>query len=500
MKYINTAVDKYIIMDLSTLSKEQKYALDLFKRGENVFLSGPGGTGKTKLIECFVQHCVQHNIKHQVCALTGCATILLPKMCNARTIHSWSGIRLCKGENAKIVENALKYKKNKSNWKSIRVLIIDEVSMMSLKVFNVLNEIAKRAQFNSTPFGGIQVVFVGDFYQLPPVSSQEDVDSEKFCFESPLWSQLFPLNNVVLLKTIFRQDDPKYKEILLQIRESTLTAENSDLLETYVNREFDPSKYNGIVPTKLYPTRYKTEQLNEKMFSQLKGKCFQFQYIAKLNCKTHLDSNQPLSVNHLMKCSNISQQMKEFEVRQLMNSSSYPDILYLKVGAVVMCTINLDMDNGICNGSQGIITNILETAQGPVPEVTFVNGIKKQISIQYRQSEDYPSIAVGQIPLTLAWALTIHKIQGATLNMATIDVGSQIFECGQTYVALSRVKSLDGLYLSAFNSDRIKTNAFVKSFYDSIPHKEYDIPENIFKSFELSEDSYEESTVKKIIL
>ena len=487
-------------MDLSTLSTEQKYALDLFKRGGNVFLSGPGGTGKTKLIECFVQHCIQSNIKHQVCALTGCATILLPKMCNARTIHSWSGIRLCKGDNSKTVETALKYKKNKANWRSVRVLIIDEVSMMSLKVFDVLNEIAKRAQFDSRPFGGIQVVFVGDFYQLPPVGSHEDINSEKFCFESPLWSKLFPLDNVVLLKTIFRQDDPKYKEVLLQIREAELSSENSALLETYVNREFDASKYNGIVPTKLYPTRYKTDQLNERMFSQLEGKCVQFPYISKFQCKTYLDNNQAISVNHLMKCGNLSQAMKDFEIRQLMNSSSYPDILFLKVGAVVMCTTNLDMDNGICNGSQGIITDILETEKGPIPEVTFVNGIKKQIPIQYRQSEDYPSIAVGQIPLTLAWALTIHKIQGATLNMASIDVGSQIFECGQTYVALSRVKSLDGLYLSAFNADRIKTNELVKSFYHSIPDKDYNIPDNIFKSFELSEDSYVESTVKKIIL
>ena len=167
----------------------------------------------------------------------------------------------------------------------------------------------------------------------------------------------------------------------------------------------------------------------------------------------------------------MSQQMKEFEVRQLMNSSSYPDILYLKVGAVVMCTINLDMDNGICNGSQGIITNIFETEEGPIPEVTFVNGITKQISIQYRQSEDYPTIAVGQIPLTLAWALTIHKIQGATLNMATIDVGSQIFECGQTYVALSRIKSIDGLYLTAFNPQKIKVNKKVQDFYEALDKK-----------------------------
>jgi len=500
MKHINRIVDKYIIMDLSTLSIEQKYALDLFKQGKNVFLSGPGGTGKTKLIECFVQHCIQRNIKHQVCAMTGCATILLPKMCNARTIHSWSGIRLCKGENSKIVENALKYKKNKSNWRSVRVLIIDEVSMMSLKVFEVLNEIAKRAQFDSRPFGGIQVVFVGDFYQLPPVGSCEDIDTDRFCFESPLWTKLFPLDSVVLLKTIFRQDDPKYKDILLQIREAKLSLDNIAILEKYVNREFDASAYNGIVPTKLYPTRYKTEQLNDKMFSQLEGKCFHFQYKTKSSCKTYLDNNNAISVEHLLKCGNMSKEMKEFEIRQLMNSSSYPDILYLKVGAVVMCTVNLDMDNGICNGSQGIVSNIIETEQGPIPEVTFVNGIKKQISMQYRQSEDYPSIAVGQIPLTLAWALTIHKIQGATLNMASIDVGSQIFECGQTYVALSRVKSLDGLYLSAFQPDRIKANELVKSFYNSIPDKNYNLPENIFKSFELKDEEYVESTTKKIIL
>ena len=121
-------------MNLSTLSQEQKYAFDLFKKGENVFITGPGGTGKTKLIEHMVEYCKFAGKRVQVCAMTGCATILLPKSCNARTIHSWSGIRLCKGENRKIVENALKYKKNKACWKGVRVLIIDEVSMMSVKV------------------------------------------------------------------------------------------------------------------------------------------------------------------------------------------------------------------------------------------------------------------------------------------------------------------------------------------------------------------------------
>lgn len=490
-------------MDLSTLSQEQSYALELFKQGKNIFLSGPGGTGKTKLIECFVSHCINYNKKHQVCAMTGCATILLPKSCNARTIHSWSGIRLCKGNNYDIVKNVLKYKKNKTNWRTANILIVDEVSMMSKKVLEVLDSIAKQIRFDNRPFGGMQIVFVGDFYQLPPVGSPEDIDSQQFCFESPLWTQLFPLESVVLLKTIFRQDDPVYKNILLQIREAKLSEESCSVLNEYVNRKFDSSQFNGIVPTKLYPTRYKTDKLNETMFSQLKEKCHSFQYIVKKNCKTYMENNQPISIEHLMKCSNMSQQMKEFETRQLLTLSSYADILYLKKGALVMCTTNLDIDNGICNGSQGVVTNMIETETGFVPEVTFSNGIKKQITLQYRQSDDYPAIAVGQIPLTLAWALTIHKIQGSTLDMASIDVGNQIFECGQTYVALSRVKSLDGLYLDAFNPKRIKVNEIVNGFYNSIPEKEYIIEKNNNKcsNEELHEDEYEEcSTIKRIVL
>ena len=132
-------------MNLSTLSQEQKYAFDLFKKGENVFITGPG-----------------------------------------------------KGDNRKIVENALKYKKNKASWKGVRVLIIDEVSMMSVKVLEVLDTIAKNARYINAPFGGIQVIFLGDFYQLPPVGTMGDEDTEKFCFESKLWSELFPLKNLLL--------------------------------------------------------------------------------------------------------------------------------------------------------------------------------------------------------------------------------------------------------------------------------------------------------------
>ena len=482
------------------LSIEQKYALELFKKGENIFITGPGGTGKTKLIEHFVEYCANYKRNLQVCALTGCATLLLPKMCNARTIHSWSGIRLCKGENEKIIELALKGKKTRSNWKSAQILIVDEVSMMSQKVFDVLNELGKRIRYNSKPFGGLQVVFLGDFYQLPPVANMGDIASEKFCFESIHWKSTFPLKSVVVLSKIFRQVDPKYKEILLQIRNGYLSKVNAQLLSGYVNRSYDPSDFNGCVPTKLFPTRAKTDQLNASRFAMINQPIVQFKYYKKTNCKTYLETNQPLNLQHIQKCTNLHESVKEYEIRQLLTTASYSELLELKIGAIVMCTVNLDMDNGICNGSQGVITGFAVSSNVPLPEVTFVNGIKKVIGLHYVQSEEYPSIAVGQIPLCLAWALTIHKIQGATLQMADIDVGNQIFECGQTYVALSRVESLDGLYLSAFNAGRIKINPIVKAFYECIPEKDYKIETSDLKYDDLEEEPYCDPTIKKIVL
>jgi len=489
--------DKYKFnMDLSILSQEQKYAFERFRQGENIFVTGPGGTGKTKLIEYFVRECNSKMRPVQVCAMTGCAAILLPPVCNARTVHSWSGIRLCKGQNYQIVANALKNKGVKSAWRKVKTLIIDEVSMMSVKVLEVLDVIAKTARVNNAPFGGIQVVFAGDFYQLPPVGSVGDVASEQFCFESPLWPSIFPYKNNIELKTIFRQADPIYKEILLQIRTASLSEKNQKILEKYVKREFKKEDHNGCVPTKLYPTRAKTDYLNNLMFSRLEGREYEFSCIKKRNCKTYLEADKPLTLEHMEKGRHLTAAEIDYEMQQLISTSSVQEVLLLKEGAVVMCTVNLDMDQGICNGSQGVVTAMLETSQGTtIPEVRFANGITKQIHPHYRQSDEYPTIAIGQIPLCLAWALTIHKIQGATLSMADIDVGGQIFEYGQTYVALSRVQSLEGLYLSAFQPQRIRANERVAAFYAEMPIHDYvvDTPKtNPFAKYECSEELVEE--------
>ena len=162
------------------LSDEQIEILRRFEKGENLFITGPGGTGKTFLIKEMLKVCKR---SVQVCALTGCAAILLD--CGARTIHSWSGIKIANGEIYEIVDRLYNNKYVRKTWRSTHVLILDEVSMMSKKIFELLNVLAKTMRNNSKPFGNMQVVFLGDFYQLPPVNRERK--ETEFCFESKEW-------------------------------------------------------------------------------------------------------------------------------------------------------------------------------------------------------------------------------------------------------------------------------------------------------------------------
>ena len=186
------------------------------------------------------------------------------------------------------------------------------------------------------------------------------------------------------------------------------------------------------------------------------------------------------------------------EINTLVNNSPCIRTLQLKKGTNVMCTVNLEMEKGICNGSTGLVIDFVMHAGVPFPIVQFSNGVKREIQMKYWQSEEFPVIAIGQLPLCHAWAMTIHKIQGATLSMAEMDIGNGIFECGQTYVALSRVKSLDGLYLTSFDPTKIKINPKVKEFYDKIPEVEYESVEET--ETETKTPPQEDTNIKKITL
>jgi len=477
-------------ININDLSPEQKIAYKKVVQGQNVFITGPGGTGKTKLIKTIIDFLKSTSKTHVVCAMTGCAAILLNS--NAKTLHSWSGIKLAKGTKNDVINAVLRNKRVVQNWRRTKCIILDEVSMLSKKIFEIIEELARIIHCSAMPFGGMQVIFTGDFFQLPPVGTDGEPDTEKFCFESPPWNFVFKPENQIMLKTIFRQNDPTYKNILMQIREGELDEENTKILYKYLNREFDETAHNGCVPTKIFPLRTKVDYVNTMMFSKIKEKEYIFDNIKLANCISILESGKPLDVDIIRKCSMISSQAIEYEIAQLINSTPCLPILRLKKGTAVMCTVNLDMDNGICNGSQGIVIDIIESTPHNIPVVQFSNGLIKKISIHYWQSEEIPIIAVGQIPLCLAWALTIHKIQGATLEMAEMDIGQCIFEYGQTYVALSRIKSLDGLYLSDFNPFKIKANPLVKEYYNNLS-KIHNFIDNVDNVLEVEPEEYIET-------
>ena len=312
-----------------------------------------------------------------------------------------------------------------------------------------------------------KLYLVVTFCQLPPVGNYGETDTFQFCFQSPKWNSVFSLSNCIMLKKIFRQNDMIYAKILQHIRQGILKKQDYQLLKKRLHLDFDSEQHFGCIPTKLFPLRAKADQVNNAMYEKLDGSNFTFEIIKK-NDNNTLENGKPIPMELYEKCKRLSQNDVELEFASLTNNIPCQSILHLKIGAIVMCTINLDMDNGICNGSQGVITKIVESSNQIIPYVRFSNGIEKPMQPHFWQSEEYPTISVGQYPLILAWALTIHKIQGATLDLAEIDVGNSVFEYGQTYVALSRVKSLNGLYLSAFEPEKIQTNPIVIEFYKSI--------------------------------
>lgn len=453
------------------LTIEQEYALQLFEDGKNMLLTGPGGTGKS----CLIRKMIEVSEQVQVCAMTGCAALLVG--CGATTLHSWSGIKMARGLPCEIITNIRNNKKTTAKWRSVKTLILDEVSMLSKRLFELLDAIGKNIRGNNLPFGGIQLIFTGDFYQLPPIGGTEE-GSGQFCFESDLWYTTFPPDNHIELTTLFRQKDAQYKNILNNIREGKINPEDMQVLRSRLNVSYNKDEHNGVVPTKLFATKSSVDKMNQQEFDKLTTQCYEYSCIQKSDCIGNLDSGKPFSSEYIAKCKKeLTPTKKEMEFRFLTENCPMEKTLCLKEGANVMCSVNLDLDAGICNGSVGVIVGFSSTGGGmgiPMPNVKFSNGAIRQMNIKYWQSEEYPILAIGQIPLKLAWAMTIHKSQGATLTMGEVDIGSSVFECGQTYVALSRIQSLDGLFLCGLNPSRIKVNPKVRDFYLKIPKIEYD--------------------------
>lgn len=285
----------------------------------------------------------------------------------------------------------------KARWKSCDVLIVDEISMIGGDFFEKLEEIARLVRRNTKPFGGIQLIASGDFLQLPPV------DDPQFCFQSDAFKRCNL--RVVMLKKIFRQADEEFIRILSDIRVGILTPEGKKRLDAC---KIDQS--DGIEPTRLYPHRRSVEDENQKRLAQLPGNALKY---------TAHDSGEV----HLLK------------------GIIAPDVLILKVGAQV---VYLKNDSGLVNGSRGVVTGFIKPEGKPWPIVNFGKRCIIVKSVDFTVEVNRVILANRrQLPLMLAWALTIHKCQGMTLTKAEIHL-TKSWENGMVYVALSRVKSLEG--------------------------------------------------------
>ena len=426
-----------------------KLILESYLNGENLFITGPGGTGKTYAIKQIYEHAKNNNKHICVTALTGVASTLLD--CNATTIHSWAGIGICNKTDLQIINKINRSKFYRHNWENTDILIIDEVSMMSSRMFELLNKLGQTIRVNKKPFGGIQIIFSGDFFQLPPV--KETI----FCFESFEFNNCF--DKIINLTKVYRQTDPVYKKLLLNMRQGLISKKSIELLNNKIINDTNGNKdiINNSEITRLVPTKNKANNINEHFINSIKDK----KYIYK---RSYKESKDNLTQSEKLKFDLMTDDEKTIEYNFIKDSTLSEEQLSLKKGAFVMCISNLDLNLGIANGSTGIVVDF-------TPEkLPIVKFDKHKIVIGKKEwkSENIPGISIFQLPLILAWGITIHKAQGLTLERAIVDVGKDLFEAGQMYVALSRLKNLEGLYLEDFKLENLKINSAVLKFYCSL--------------------------------
>lgn len=406
----------------------QAEALTILKTGANVFLTGEPGAGKTYTLNAYVSYLRDHGVEVAITASTGIASTHIGGM----TIHSWSGIGIRKRLTTEDLDAIASREYVSKRIRRAKVLVIDEVSMLSPDTLSMVDAVCREVKQKSEAFGGLQVVFVGDFFQLPPVADKEfgrdvqdadlfvDIDPEampaRFACDSRSWKEAKVLT--CYLTEQYRQDDADFLSVLSAIRRNTFGKEHRAHLS---KRKIDQSRAPANAP-KLFSHNLNVDKVNDATLSKLSDT---------------LQTFVMTSVGH------------DVLVAILKKGCLSPEHLQLKIGAEVMCTKNSQKD-GFVNGTLGTVVRF-EAGSG-YPVIQTRGGRKIVIEpLEWTLEENGKIKAqIRQIPLRLAWAITVHKSQGMSLDEAVMDL-SAVFEYGQGYVALSRVRRLSGLYLLGWN-------------------------------------------------
>lgn len=415
----------------NSLSRDQQAALFAVVRGDNVVISGEGGSGKSHLIKVIKDMCVFKNAAFT--ATTGIAGINI----GGPTINSFLGFF---GDH---LNASLTYgRKNKEKKQELRDLdlhLTDEVSMMTNHVLDFEEQLMRLAKSSTAAFGGMQRILVGDFLQLPPVTKESD-----YAFNAKCWSRC--AFTVVVLRHVYRQSDAEFLDVLASVRTGTSTPKHELFLKQLENTQFDTS--NGIIPTDLSSTRADVSTINLTELDKLPGDALVFE--AKDGCQPGQDN----------------------ALKEIQKNCPAKEKITLKIGAQVVLLRNLNVSQGLCNGSRGVVVGwemesdseivsigkIGAVKAKLVPIVRFTNGMVIPITHAAWNREKKEELLAWrkQIPLDLAWALTIHKSQSLTMDAVQIRVPG-MFSVGQFYVALSRARCKSGVKLVGFTKLSIKT-------------------------------------------
>lgn len=439
-----------------SLNAEQLEALNKILQGESIFLTGPGGSGKSYLLESVKQEFQRIGKSLAITALTGCAALLLGS--NAKTLHSWAGIGLGKGDINAIISSIVMNGRKKKAWLKTDCIVIDEVSMMTPQLLELLDSVGRRVRkCHDKPMGGLQIIFVGDFYQLPPVTT----DKTPFAFQSPLWNEI--ITSTISLKRIYRQSDEMFQKVLGEARTGTLSDESIEILKGRMNL---PWKKQVIRPTLLFTRNADVNTINSSHFAKLDGECKTYKVRTILPSEPAAGTLDKFLKTTTKTIHGLTSEEIQWKVEHLDKDAPYEKELCLKVGAQVMLITNLNQEAGLINGSRGVVKGF--DGDG-LPLVLFAStNSTSVVKLHKWKAEGDVPIEREQIPLRLAYALTIHKAQGASLDSAFIDIGSSTFEYGQAYVALSRVRSLEALFIYDLDPKAFKVHPAVKAFYDSL--------------------------------
>jgi len=440
-------MDTAIAIAKDTLNNKQRLAVEQTMNGENILITGPAGTGKSYTIKYIIELLKANKKTVGLTATTGTAAFII----GGQTIHSFMGLGI--GDET-IAELFIKVKNRSNIYRTLielDVLIIDEVSMLDSLLFEKISQLLcyikshslKDMELLNKPFGGIQVIFIGDFCQLAPVNGT-------YCFLSKLWKDANI--KVILLEELVRQNgDNLFQQILQIIRRGRCTDNILKVLRTLKDTRFN----DEIIPTKLYPKNVNVDRINELEINKLK----------MAGNKTHLYNAE--ASKDKGKNANIA----KYDVELVEN-------------AQVIVTRNIDISLGIVNGTRGIVKAleeecvVIKDTQGQLHTIYYYKDVidtpGKTVAIADSTATSPSTEAktgaaeksyISHIPLKVSYALSIHKSQGMTIDAVEIDLGDNIFTCGQAYTALSRAKSLASIKIIDVSKESFKMNPHVKAFY-----------------------------------